>query len=202
MPLATGWSAPFAPRSNFKPGDDSFVSFAAIQGSDGKPPEPDWRTIFSNEDDLAIATEAWGFVVRELGEAGTLALANGHAIRRLVEFRVQYERASRQVAERGALLPPSNKKTKVGQWNPYWSVCAKRAPRSRRSRPNWASRRSAAARPSRCSEERKRRGRQTRTSSRFLVSQPVEAARRRPLSARDDCAVSTFDVCCAMSALG
>jgi phage terminase small subunit len=122
MPLATGWSAPFAPRSNFKPGDDSFVSFAAIQGSDGKPPEPVWRTIFSNEDDLAIATEAWGFVVRELGEAGTLALANGHAIRRLVEFRVQYERASRQVAERGALLPPSNKKTKVGQWNPYWSV--------------------------------------------------------------------------------
>jgi hypothetical protein len=49
-------------------------------------------------------------------------VANGDAIRRLVEFHVQYERAAKRVAEHGAILPPKNKRTKVGQWNPFWSV--------------------------------------------------------------------------------
>jgi phage terminase small subunit len=35
---------------------------------------------------------------------------------------VQYERAAKHVAEHGAILPPKNKRTKVGQWNPFWSV--------------------------------------------------------------------------------
>jgi phage terminase small subunit len=95
---------------------------AAISGSDGLPPEPDWRTIFADDDDLAIAHDQWGVVVRELRDAGTLAVSNGHAIKRLVEFRVQYERAAHHVAEKGAILAPTTKKAKVGQWNPFWSV--------------------------------------------------------------------------------
>lgn len=78
--------------------------------------------IFADDDDLAAAHEEWGVVTRELVEAGTLAVSNGHAIKRLVEFRVQYERAARHVAEHGSLLKPTSKKAKVGQWNPYWSV--------------------------------------------------------------------------------
>jgi len=86
------------------------------------PPEPDWRTVFSNEDDLALATEPWSFATRAMRDAGTIAVENGRAIKRLVEFTIEYERAARQVAESGAILPPSSKKTKVGQWNPHWSV--------------------------------------------------------------------------------
>jgi phage terminase small subunit len=52
--------------------------------------------------------------------AGILSVANGHAIKRLVEFRVQYEHASRHVAEHGAILPAA--KAKIGQHNPYWSI--------------------------------------------------------------------------------
>jgi hypothetical protein len=48
----------------------------------------------------------------------TLTVANGHATRRLVEFRVQFERASKHVAEHCPVMKAKNKKAKVGQWNP------------------------------------------------------------------------------------
>src|SRR5215213_5447663 len=51
---------------------------------------------------------------------GTLTVANGHAIRRLVEFRVQYERAGRIVARQGTVVPA--KRTRVPQINPYWVI--------------------------------------------------------------------------------
>jgi phage terminase small subunit len=96
------------------------VSFEPIAGGDGMPPEPDWTTLFADDLDLESAHAHWGVAIRDLREAGTLAAANGHAIRRLVDFRVQYERASRHVAENGAIL--SNKRAKIGQFNPYWAV--------------------------------------------------------------------------------
>lgn len=52
----------------------------------------------------------------------TPTVANGHAILRLVELRIQYKRASNHVAEHGPVRKPKSKKAKVGQWNPYWSV--------------------------------------------------------------------------------
>lgn len=94
----------------------------AVDGGDGKPVEPDWASLYSDEFDLAEAARQWTTVIDELEAAGTLAEANGHAIKRLVEFRVQYERAARHVAEKGAILAPTNKKAKTGQWNPFWSV--------------------------------------------------------------------------------
>jgi P27 family predicted phage terminase small subunit len=98
------------------------MSISIMEGGAGAPPEPDWASIYSDEFDIAAAHEHWGTVVRELQSANTLAVANGDAIRRLVEFHVQYERAAKHVAEHGAILPPKNKRTKVGQWNPFWSV--------------------------------------------------------------------------------
>lgn len=91
-------------------------------GGDGVPPEPDWRNIFNDDVDIERAHAIWGLASRELQDAGTLTVANGSAIKRLVEFTVQYERASLHVAEKGAILQPTSKKAKVGQWNPYWSV--------------------------------------------------------------------------------
>ena len=98
------------------------MTFPAIAGGEGHPEEPDWRLIYGDESDNALAQETWGIVTREMSQAFTITVANGHSIRRLVEFRVQYERSARHVAEKGAILPPSNKKTKIGQWNPHWSV--------------------------------------------------------------------------------
>lgn len=98
------------------------MTLSTIDGSDGAPPEPDWASIYCDEFDIAAAHEHWGIVTRELRDAGTLAVSNGSAIQRLVEFRVQYERASKHVAEHGAILPAKNKRAKVGQWNPFWSV--------------------------------------------------------------------------------
>ena len=92
----------------------------AIEGGDGVPPEPDWRSLYSDDDDVSLAHEQWGLVVRELREAGILTTANGHAIRRLVEFRVQYEHMARHVAEKGPVIKAA--KTKVPQYSPHWIV--------------------------------------------------------------------------------
>ncbi|ACL57578.1 P27 family phage terminase small subunit [Methylobacterium nodulans] len=99
------------------------MTLAAIPGGDGAPAEPDWSQAYADELDIAFAHEQWGHIVREMGERGTLSVSNGHAIKRLVEMRIQYERASRHVAEHGAILRATRAKT--GQWNPYWSVMTK-----------------------------------------------------------------------------
>lgn len=96
------------------------MPLSEIQGSDGVPVEPDWTSVYPDELDIAAAHEEWGVVMRELRDSGTLAVANSHAIKRLVEFRVQYERSSKHVAEHGPVL--KGKRAKVGQWNPHWSV--------------------------------------------------------------------------------
>ena len=89
-----------------------------IAGGEGVPSEPDWSLIYKGTDDVSAAHEEWGVVVRETQDAGTITVANGHAIRRLVEFRIQYERASRIVARQGTIVPA--KRTRVPQINPYW----------------------------------------------------------------------------------
>ncbi|MDR6953798.1 P27 family predicted phage terminase small subunit [Ancylobacter sp. 3268] len=93
------------------------MTFTSI---DGAPPEPDWTSLFTDELDIAIARDRWAIVVREMQEAGTLVLANDHAIRRLVDFSVQYERASRQVCEMGTIQKA--RRSKVPMPSPYWTV--------------------------------------------------------------------------------
>ncbi|URK87739.1 P27 family phage terminase small subunit [Rhizobium sp. RCAM05350] len=73
-----------------------------------------------DEFDILEAHEQWTIVLNELRDASTLAVSNGHSIKRLVEFRVQYERSSKHVAEYGPVL--KGKRAKVGQWDPHWSV--------------------------------------------------------------------------------
>lgn len=96
------------------------MSLGALNGGEGAPPEPEWSESFTDVLDLALAREQWGIVVRELSETQTLTLANGDAIRRLIDFRVTYARAARDVAEHGAL--GRAKRSRVPQVNPSWSI--------------------------------------------------------------------------------
>jgi phage terminase small subunit len=57
-----------------------------------------------------------------MGDAGTIAVENRLAIKRLDEFNVQYERGARHVAENGAVMRSTQKRAKFGMWNPHWSV--------------------------------------------------------------------------------
>lgn len=82
--------------------------------------EPDWSTFFTDPTDVDEASEQWLAIVSELEAAGTLAEANGHTVVRLVEFKVQYRKAAKHVAENGTILRAA--RAKVGQWNPYWAV--------------------------------------------------------------------------------
>jgi P27 family predicted phage terminase small subunit len=96
------------------------LNFSITAGGDDTPLEPPWDQIFSDEQDLAFAREQWGTVTRQMHDAAILSVANGHAIKRLIEFRVQYEHASRHVAAQGAILAAA--KAKIGQFNPFWAV--------------------------------------------------------------------------------
>lgn len=91
-----------------------------INGGDGIPAEPEWSALYNDERDSKSAAEHWGTTVRDMRTEGILTPANGPAIRRLTEFKIQYERAARHVAENGAILPAS--RAKIGQFNPYWAV--------------------------------------------------------------------------------
>ncbi|MBB4272778.1 P27 family phage terminase small subunit [Rhizobium mongolense] len=82
--------------------------------------EPDWASSYPDATDSEEASRQWQAVMSDLSAAGTIADANGHTVVRLVEFRVQYRKAARHVAEHGALL--SSKRAKIGQWNPNWSA--------------------------------------------------------------------------------
>lgn len=82
--------------------------------------EPDWASSYVDPIDAEEASRQWAAVMADLNAAGTIADANGHTVVRLVEFRVQYRKAAKHVAEHGALL--SSKRAKIGQWNPYWSA--------------------------------------------------------------------------------
>ena len=93
---------------------------APIEGGGGIPPEPDWSEIFSDVLDVAAAHTEWGIVIREMRESQTVSVANGHAIARLVHFRLVYGRALRMVGEQGAILKA--KRTLRPLYNLHWIV--------------------------------------------------------------------------------
>lgn len=96
------------------------MTLTSLGGGDGVPPEPDWSSQFADELDIAEAHERWGILEREMKDAATLAMVNGHAMQRLVEFYVEYRRAARQIAEHGTILKA--RRTRVPQVSPYWTI--------------------------------------------------------------------------------
>lgn len=94
--------------------------FPALPGGDGVPEEPDWSMTLDDPLEIAMAHESWGLIIREMKGAGTLSVANGHAIMRLCFSLVLYDRSVREVAENGSVVRA--KKSGVLQYSPYWVV--------------------------------------------------------------------------------
>lgn len=90
----------------------------------GVPDEPDWLLFFADELAQQAAKAAWREVVTEMRDAGTLAPVNGHAIRRLIQFRIEYDLAASIVAEEGKIKRA--KRSAVPQINPQWT-CMRQA---------------------------------------------------------------------------
>ena len=97
------------------------MDLRAIDGGDGLPPEPEWALHYSDDLDVAAASEEWRTICSYMRDADTLAVANGNAIRRLILFSVEFKRAANQVAKHGAIIKAKTT-GKGGQWNPNWSV--------------------------------------------------------------------------------
>jgi len=91
-----------------------------VAGGDGLPPEPDWSAIYDDDLDVSLAREVWGQVIREMRGRETIAVANGHEIKRYVMACVMHDAAARQVIEKGPVIKA--KRSSVPQYNPWWSI--------------------------------------------------------------------------------
>lgn len=92
----------------------------AIDGGDGTPPEPNWRSIFGRAADRTAASAYWREVISELKTAEKLAVANSHSIKRLVVAYVSYDRCAKEVAKSGPVMKAP--KTGVPTYSPWWST--------------------------------------------------------------------------------
>lgn len=100
------------------------TTLTALPGGENLPPEPDWRAVYTDELDINAASQHWREIVGEMRESATIGITNGHAIQRLVHFRLEFDRAARNVAEQGKVIRA--KRTRTPQINPEWT-CMKQA---------------------------------------------------------------------------
>ena len=91
-----------------------------IEGGDGVPPEPNWRTIFGRAADREAAAAYWKSIISELRGAEKLAVANSHSIKRLVVAYVTYDISAKEVLKSGPVIKA--KKTGVPTYNPWWTT--------------------------------------------------------------------------------
>tara|TARA_R110002072_G_scaffold38314_4_gene110902 strand:+ start:9145 stop:9579 length:435 start_codon:yes stop_codon:yes gene_type:complete len=96
-----------------------------INGGDGVPPEPNWKTIFGRAPDRASASEYWRNIISEMNGADKLAVANAHSIKRLVVAYVTYDISAREVLRSGPVMKA--KKTGVPTYNPWWTTMSNAA---------------------------------------------------------------------------
>ncbi|MEG3089511.1 P27 family phage terminase small subunit [Sphingomonas sp. PB4P5] len=97
----------------------------AIDGGDGVPPEPNWRTIFGRAADRTAAAEYWRATISEMRAAEKLAVANAHSIKRLVVAYVTFDISAREVLKSGPVMLA--KRTKVPTYNPWWTTMSNAA---------------------------------------------------------------------------
>jgi P27 family predicted phage terminase small subunit len=96
-----------------------------IDGGDGVPPEPNWRTIFGRAADREVAATYWREVISEMRAAEKLAVANAHSIKRLVVAYVTFDISAREVLKLGPVVKA--KKTGVPTYNPWWTTMSNAA---------------------------------------------------------------------------
>ena len=84
--------------------------------------EPNWKLIYSDPTEIAAAAEYWRVVGIELRERDLLSPTNAHALQRLVMLSLLFDRAAREVAEHGAVIPasPGNPKS-IARISPAWA---------------------------------------------------------------------------------
>jgi P27 family predicted phage terminase small subunit len=92
----------------------------AIGGGDGVPPEPNWIRYFGRKADREAASEHWKRIISEMRSAEKLAVANTHAIQRLVVAYVTFDISAKAVLKLGPVIPAP--KTKVLTYNPWWTT--------------------------------------------------------------------------------
>jgi len=91
-----------------------------ITGGDGVPPEPNWSRYFGRKADREAASEHWQRVISEMRGAEKLAVANTHAIQRLIVAYVTFDISAKAVLKLGPVVPAP--KTKVPTYNPWWTT--------------------------------------------------------------------------------
>lgn len=96
-----------------------------IAGSDGIPPEPNWRSIFGRAADREAAAAYWRDIISEMRSAEKLAVANAHSIKRLVVAYVTFDISAREVLKSGPVMKA--KKTGVPTYNPWWTTMSNAA---------------------------------------------------------------------------
>lgn len=101
------------------------VEIVAIEGGDGIPPEPNWRTIFGRAADREVASTYWRGIISEMRNADMLAVANAHSIKRLVVAYVTYDQCAKEVLKLGPVIKA--KKTGVPTYNPWWTTMSNAA---------------------------------------------------------------------------
>lgn len=94
-----------------------------IEGGQQIVSEPDWLRTYSDVLDLDLARREWADLVAAMTGAKTLAKENAAQMERCVDFRIAYQKAKREVAERGLVIPPKRgSKTAIARPSPYWSA--------------------------------------------------------------------------------
>jgi len=94
-----------------------------VEGAGEIVPEPDWSSLLNDVLEIAAAQEHWRRVVSELRDRDLLAPANAHAMQRLVCAYLIFDRASREVAEHGAVTKPRRGNSKaIARVSPHFTV--------------------------------------------------------------------------------
>lgn len=94
-----------------------------VDNTGGIVVEPDWQSLFSDELEIAAAREHWRVVTAEMLDRGLLSPANAHTVQRLVIAYISYDRASREVAENGAVTKPRRGNSKaIARVSPYFTA--------------------------------------------------------------------------------
>lgn len=96
-----------------------------IAGGDGVPPEPNWRSIFGRAADREAASSYWKSIISEMRGAEKLAVANSHAVIRLVVAYVTFDQSAKEVIKSGPVIKA--KKTGVPTYNPWWTTMSNAA---------------------------------------------------------------------------
>lgn len=94
-----------------------------VQGSGEIVPEPDWRTLLTDDSEIASAGEHWRRITTEMRGRNILSPSNGHALQRLIIAYALYDRCSREVAKTGAVSQPKRGvKTAIARLSPHFTA--------------------------------------------------------------------------------